>query len=313
MHRHIISGNWRLGFTLAVVAMLFWATLPIALKLALNILDAWTLTWFRFLIAALVTASWVIFRHGLKEFRRLKSGSWLLLLVAAVMLIANYILYLLGLERTTPAAVQILIQLAPLLMAVGGLLVFGERYSRVQWSGFILLLLGLGLFFHDQLKSVAGQLDRYVAGILIIILAAVVWAIYALAQKQLLRDIHSQSIMGFIYLFASLSLLPAAEISDIGLIAGWQWLIIAYCAFNTIAAYGAFAEALNHWETSRVGTILSVTPLGTLLFALAMNHYWPAALEPENINLIGWTGALLVVAGSMMTSLGGRRNSLAAS
>ena len=49
--RHSVTGRWRLGLSLAVLAMLTWATLPVALTLALVYLDPWTLTWFRFLVA----------------------------------------------------------------------------------------------------------------------------------------------------------------------------------------------------------------------------------------------------------------------
>ena len=51
--RHSVTGRWRLGLFLAVVAMLAWGTVPVALTLALAYLDPWTLTWFRFFVAAI--------------------------------------------------------------------------------------------------------------------------------------------------------------------------------------------------------------------------------------------------------------------
>jgi drug/metabolite transporter (DMT)-like permease len=55
MTLHQASGRWRLGFGLTMATALFWATLPIALKVALEILDPITLTWFRFVVAMLFT------------------------------------------------------------------------------------------------------------------------------------------------------------------------------------------------------------------------------------------------------------------
>ena len=53
MALHQASGRARLGLALTALTAACWATLPIALKLTLEVLDPITLTWFRFLVAAL--------------------------------------------------------------------------------------------------------------------------------------------------------------------------------------------------------------------------------------------------------------------
>ena len=58
------------------------------------------------------------------------------------------------------------------------------------------------------------------------------------------------------------------------------WLL-AYCALNTLVAYGAFAEALAHWEASRVSTILATTPLLSL-GVIALVHGLCRARSPLN-------------------------------
>ncbi len=65
MALHRASGQWQLGLLLTLVTALCWATLPIALKLVLEVLDPITLTWFRFLVAALVTGAWLSARGRL--------------------------------------------------------------------------------------------------------------------------------------------------------------------------------------------------------------------------------------------------------
>ena len=131
--------------------------------------------------------------------------------MAALTLIGNYVFYLLGLHYTTPANAQLLIQAAPLLMALGGILVFRERYNGWQWAGLLAIVGGLGLFFSDQLAGPAPAGSRYVLGSGLVLVGAVVWAVYALAQKQLLRQLSSTAILGFIYLVAALLLWPLAQ------------------------------------------------------------------------------------------------------
>ena len=309
MTLHRTSGHWRLGLTLTVITALCWATLPIALKIALEVLDPITLTWFRFLVAALFTAAWLGLRGKLRGPRAGYGGlgrrGWLMLLVAAVMLVGNYVFYLLGVQHTTPANAQLLIQLAPLLMALGGIWVFGERFRAAQWFGLALLALGMALFFADQLAA-AARAPGYVLGSALVIVGAIVWAVYALLQKQLLVKLGSMQILLFIYVVAGLVLLPFAHPATLLQLDALHWAVLAFCAFNTIGAYGAFAEALAHWEASRVSAILATTPLLCIAAITGVHALWPQWLAPERITALGWIGASLVVAGSAAVSLLGR-------
>jgi drug/metabolite transporter (DMT)-like permease len=210
MALHRPSGNWRLGMLLAFVTTALWATLPVALKIALEQVDPYTLTWARFAFAALAVGIWLAARGGLATFAGLPGRTWLLLALAGLMLIGNYVFYLLGLHYTTPANAQLLIQAAPLLMALGGILVFGERYNRWQWLGLAAIVTGLVMFFGDQAAASPAGL-HYVHGSALIGIAALVWAIYAMAQKQLLNRLSSAAILLFIYALASVVLLPLAS------------------------------------------------------------------------------------------------------
>jgi len=216
-------------------------------------------------------------------------------------------LYLLGLDLTTPAIAQVIIQNAVVLLAVGGIWFFGESFNRFQWAGFVALVAGLGIFFHRQLAAFSSDAERLWQGGLFVFAAGAAWSVYALLQKQLLIRHSSARIMLFIYGFATLVLLPTTSPSglvQLGLVA---WLVVAYCAVNTLIAYGAFAEALNHWEASRVSVVLALTPLGTIAFEKFLERFYPGTTLPERLDGISMAGAALVVAASMATSLAGNR------
>jgi drug/metabolite transporter (DMT)-like permease len=144
------------------------------------------------------------------------------------------------------------------------------------------------------------------------VLAAVVWAIYALAQKQLLNWLSSPLILWVVYALASLALLPLSTPSRLLELDTAHWLALGYCALNTLVAYGAFAEALAHWEASRVSVVLALTPLFTLLTVDLVHAIAPGAVQPEQVGVIGFVGAGLVVLGSALTSLLGNRRAPAA-
>lgn len=305
MALHTTSGRWQLGLSLALLTAGLWATLPAALKIALGSLDAWTLTWVRFLFAFVALGAWLGLRGRLGALRRLRRRDWLLLMVAAATLIGNYLLYLLGVQYTTPGNAQLLIQAAPLLMALGGIAVFGERYTPGQWLGMAAIVIGLCLFFADQ---AGGGGAHYMLGSTLVLLGALSWALYALAQKQLLIRLGSATILVVIYAVASVTLLPFADVGAVLRLEGVALLMVLYAAINTLAAYGAFAEALAHWEASRVSAILVLTPLLAVATVELVHHLAPHLLAAESIRTLGWIGAAMVIVGSLSSALLKRRS-----
>lgn len=306
MALHQASGRWRLGLLLALTTCLCWATLPVALKVSLEATDAITITWFRFLVASLVVGGWLGLRGELGQFRGLSRRHWAALLGAGVLLLGNYVFFLWGVQYTTPANAQLLIQLAPLLMAVGGIFVFKERFVAGQWLGMAMIIAGLLLFFDDQLAQ-RDEGGAYLLGVASVLFAAVVWAGYALIQKQLLLRLSSPAVLLVIYVLSTLLLWPFAKPSLLLFLDALHWGMLVYCALNTLVAYGAFAEALSHWEASRVSAVLAITPLLCMASVAATHALFPGLVAPERIDAIGYTGALLVVAGSTTTSLLGQR------
>ena len=304
---HQASGHWKLGLVLALVTAACWATLPIALKMSLSVLDPMTLTWFRFAFAAVFMLIWLALRQQLGPYRGLIQKDWRWLFAATILLIGNYVGYLFGVYYTSPGNAQLLIQLAPMLMALGGIWIFKERYVWGQWLGLAIIAIGLMLFFKEQWQGAASAGSRYILGSAIIGLASVSWAGYALLQKQLLMKLDSSHILTAIYLFSALLLWPFAHPSQLLKLDALHWGLLGYCAINTLVAYGAFAEALAHWQASRVSAILATTPLLCLLAVWLTHSLWPAAIAPEHVTALAIFGAILVVIGSALSSLLGQK------
>lgn len=285
--------------------MLLWGSLPVALTIALSALDAITLTFIRFAFATVALGLWLGLRGQLSGLAGLSSKTWIAVGLAGLFLIGNYVFYLLGLARTSPANAQLLIQSAPLLMALGGIFVFHERYNRWQWFGFALTIAGLLLFFYDQQQR--SSATGYGWGAALIVLAAAVWAAYALIQKQLLLKLSSAVVLWLIYVLATVLLAPFANFAPLAEMGYWPWFCLIYAALNTLLAYGAFAEALAHWEASRVSAVLALSPLCAVGFMGVLAPTFPQYLSAETISVLGYGGALTVIAGAMLSSLAGQR------
>jgi drug/metabolite transporter (DMT)-like permease len=295
---HPVTGNWRLGLVLSLITALMWGMLPIALKLLLPVMDAVTITWYRFVAAGLLLGAYLLVSRKLPARSGLSGTGWKLLLVCVAGLCGNYLLYLLGLRLTSPAAAQIVIQLAPAFLLLGGVWIYGETFRIRQWAGFAILLSGLLLFFHDRIHALSSGSGDESLGVALIVLSAIFWAGYALAQKQLLARYSSNAIMWMIYLCAALLLIPVSVPRQVLALDGFGWFLLIFSSLNTLVAYGCFAEALNHWQASRISAVLAITPLVTLAATVILGRLYDGIVysRADSLSLLG---ACIVVAGSI--------------
>lgn len=300
------STNWRLGFTLSLTTAALWGLLPIALKVVLEAMDAYTIVWWRFAVAMAGLGAFLAWRGALPRIRGAGRAAIALVAVATLTLIGNFVLYLVALDHATPSVTQVVIQLAPLLLLVGGVLVFGESMGGAQWIGFVVLAAGLVLFFNARLPELLRPTEGLGLGVALTVGAAVSWAVYGLAQKQLQRHFSAQQVLFMIYVGATVLLLPTATPWEISGLDGLQFGMFAFCCANTLVAYGAFVEALYYWDVSRVSAVIATAPLFTLGAMRFIEWMGLGIVAPEGLNALSVTGALMVVGGSIACAL--RRN-----
>ncbi|MNH15133.1 EamA family transporter [Pseudomonas alkylphenolica] len=301
---HISSGRWVYGLSLSLLTALLWGILPIKLKQVLQVMDPITVTWFRLSVSGGLLLAWLAASKRLPSFNQLGRKGWALVALATGGLVGNYVLYLMGLNLLSPGTAQLVVQLGPVLLLVASVFLFKERFSLGQGVGLVILLLGFGLFFNQRLDELLTSLSVYTTGVLTIVLATTIWVFYALSQKQLLTVWNSMQVMMVIYLCCAVLLTPWVHpLEALQLTPLQGWLLLA-CCLNTLVAYGAFAEALAHWEASKVSATLAITPLITFVAVALAAWFWPDYVHAEQINTLGYVGALVVVLGSALTALG---------
>ena len=304
MELHRTTGNWRLGLGLSLITVVLWGLVPIALAVVLKKLDTYTINWFRFVTAFILLGFYLTRQQNLPKLSQLKTVPIYLFALAILGLTGNYIFFVMGLKATSPSHAEVLIQLAGVFLSLGGLFIFKERYTRYQWIGVGILIAGFIGFFYEQLKVLAADSDRYINGSIMLIVAGVTWAIYALIQKQLLTKLDSTHIMWIIYGACGLLFGTVAKPQTLLQLNSIEWIALIFCGLNTVIAYGAFAESLQHLEASRVSAILALAPIFTIISMSLTAWLAPGLVTPEHISSLGLLGAILVVTGSMSISLG---------
>ena len=304
---HTPSGRWALGLGLSIITSLAFGFLPIALKGMLEMLDVYTLTWYRFMISVAVLAPFIV-RPG-----KLSTTAWpgkrliVIILLTGLLMSGNYLLYILGLLYVSPSTAQVVIQQASLFFLLGSLVIYREQFTGRQWVGLAIVIFGLLLFFNERLIAMVINFTEDTLGVLLITGAAVIWAIYALLQKQLLKTYSASTTILLFYSIGSLAFLPFAQPSLVFQLSGVQIGLLFGLGLISLISYGAFAEALNHWEASRVSAVLATVPIITVATVKITTALFPDLIPPESLSMLSIAGAVLVVTGSIIMALGRSR------
>ncbi len=285
------------GLLLAALTGICWAVLAIGLKYSLHFASAGTIVWMRMVWAFVMLAIFVTVRKP-SQIKKILTQAPLLLIFGGLMLSANYFAYMTGLEMTSAANAQIMIQLGPLSYLLIGVFYFKEHLRWQQWLGIGLALLGFSLFYWDQLDAAFKDPHRYLVGNLFIFTGALTWAGFAAIQKHFFtKGWTPQEQNLLVYGLATLVLFPMVKLNELPPLDGMQWFIMFLLGLNTLVAYGAFAEANHRAPASYVSLIITCNPLLTIFILKVMEHFGSTLVTPEPISARGYIGAFCVVCG----------------
>jgi len=302
-----VSHSLQYGLLFSCIAVLFWGMLPVALKLAMTFTDPITLTWVRFGVALIVTLGMQSLFGRLSDFKNLTRREWAILLSAGFCLIVNYNTFVWSLGFVQPGTAQLTFQMAPFYMAFGGLFFFREQISGRMWVCFACLAIGMVLFFSPTLKlaQTGHQESALFWGVLLVQISAMAWSAYALLQKSLLNKLSPQNILLAIYFLGLVVMAPAADINSLTTINAHDAWVVAFCAFNTLVAYGAFAQAMKYIETVQISAVVAMTPVVSFLASLmaVLMGWWQGIIERPNMTLLSVLGMAVVVASVIAVQL----------
>lgn len=291
------------GFLFSLMAVIMWGTLPIALQPVLKEMNAQTIVWFRFIVAMFGVGFMLFFAKKLPKLTALSRKDLGLLLLGIAGLSGNFFLFNVALRYIPATASQVLSPLSSFAMILLSAFLFKERIRLNQKLGFIIVVIGLLLFFHNRFADFS-QMNGYAFGILCGMTASLIWIGYGLSQRLLLERFNSMQILFMIYIGCSIVFTPLADFSQTTSLSTFAVICLVYCCLNTIIAYGTYAEALNRWDVSKVSIMMPLIPIFTMIFS-EMAYFWkPESFTPPDLSFLTVLGACLVVFGALFSAVG---------
>jgi drug/metabolite transporter (DMT)-like permease len=249
-----------------VLVQVLFATLPIAVKVALRDLSSPALALLRVAGAALLF--WVIHRLTVRE----RVQSWrdygLLAAYSLFGVILNQLLYITALTMTTATAAQTLVTAGPAMTLLIAILARRETGTRAKWLGIALagcgalVLVGVGVHEGSAL------------GNLLALLNVASYSVYLVISRGLLRRYHALTVITWVFVFGLLGMLPwgiGPALRQVGGMSATTWVMMIYIiVLPTVAAYYLNIWALSRAEASLVSTFVYLQPVMTAALAVPL-------------------------------------------
>ena len=243
--------------------LVLWASAFVAIRHLGHDFSPGALTVGRLAVASVLLGAYAV-RRGLV---RPSSGDWWRLLAIGALWYAVYNLALNeGEQRVDAGTAALLIQFAPVVLAVLAATFLGERFTRELGIGLVVALSGVALITVSSSESS----ERDVLGVVLCLVAAVAYAISLTLQKPLMTQMPAGQVTWLSCTVGLVLCLPFAGdlVRQVGQAptASTAWLVYLG-VFPTAVAFTTYAYALGHMDASRLGVTTYLVPVITIAMA----------------------------------------------
>jgi drug/metabolite transporter (DMT)-like permease len=307
-----------------LAAMLLWGGSFAAMRVALRVLNPWSMMWIRMALGLALLAPFAVRRLPGDLRASYRKGDWKLL---ALLVASEPCLYFLleshALRFTTSSQAGVIVAAAPLLVALGARLFLGERLSAAGAAGLILSIAGvagLTLLGGSPGSAAGGAAVNAPLGNTLEMGAMIAAAAYTLSSSRLGRRYSPWSLTALQLAAGALFFLPGLVFlirdgwpgfpwaTGIGAQAGAStvspWALVGVLAFLgsfvTLLAFGCFNWGLSRLPAARASLFLNLIPVIAVLLG------W--VLLGESLSAVQCLCAAAVIGGVLLgQGLGLRR------
>jgi drug/metabolite transporter (DMT)-like permease len=256
----------------ALGAVVVWGGSFAATKRGLTELSPATLLFARTAVAAIFVGAALAVRGRL---RPLPTREWPALVALSVAgLVATQLLQAWALTRSTSANTAWLVGLSPIVTALGGALLLGERLAG-KLGGLALAFAGAMLVVTGGASPASVLALPSTHGDLLTLLSTVTWAAYTILGRRVLVRHDAVLVTAHVLAIASLAYVPAMLTGrawqELAGLSAHGWLAIAYLGLGCSGvAFALYVVALERLEASEAAAFIYIEPLVAQLVSLVV-------------------------------------------
>jgi drug/metabolite transporter (DMT)-like permease len=253
-----------------IFAVAVWGASFIATKIAVLETDPFTVICLRFGIGTLVLAASVAWRGEFTVPARADLLRFAVL--GAVGITLHQLLQVTGLVTAKASTTSWIITATPLTMAAVGWIVLGERLGWRQALGIAVGSAGvLAVVSGGRLGVLVGG-GAGTFGDALVAASTITWALFSVYSRRGLQRHPAASMLLYVmaagWLFAAVPWIVSGRLAAVGGLTATGWTSIAFLGvFCSGVAYVFWYEALRVLPTARVGSLLYLEPVVTVVVA----------------------------------------------
>lgn len=281
-----------------LLLVVIWGVNFSVVKWLLEQFDPLALNGLRFALGALVLVPFVVRGGGLARFER---RDWLPLIgLGIVGNLVYQILFIYGIDLTLAGNAALMLAMSPVFITLLSAYMRHERIRPAGWCGVAFSTGGIACVLAGTSGIQFGA--ETLVGDLVMLGAAVAWAVYTVGSSPLVRRYGALPVTG-VTMWIGAALLFVVSVPSL---ASQDWSLVAPLAWTGLVLSGVLAVGLSyviwhhgveHLGSARTAVFSNTVPIVALVTA------WLALGEtPGPLQLVG---AALIIAGVLLTRLRG--------
>jgi len=272
-------------------ALILWGSSFVAIKIAYTTYPPLTLAVVRFLVATLILGALALLPKNRVKLEKKDIFSVAICGLTGIMLYA--VLQNIAMQWTAASSATLIIASYPIITLLMESLIYKKKLSAMKIVAILIAIAGVVILSYVKSESrVKGEL----LGILLLIIAGVVWAVYNFMMKRVVNHYPPITLLFYTSLFGTIFMLPLA------LIERTQWQAPTLISFSMMMFLGVFCSVIafllyNHglktMAASTITSMLNLMPIIGVFFS------W--LLLGEQVSLRKFVGGAIVILGVMLS------------
>ena len=279
------------------IAIIVWAFAFPFIKIGLEELSFINLTIMRFLIVCIIFLILLFFIP--RYFSKLQKKD---ILPITILGFFGVIVYHFGLnygeQYISPAIASLIIATIPIQIIIFARILLKEKITLKKFIGIIIALLGVLIISIWGKPEVEFEFEYYF-GVIAILIAAIMAALYTIAGKKLLERYNGLSLTVYAMLFGSIGLIPFLSqslINEVLTMTSRAWSAVIFLGvFSTVIGYVIWYVALKIKSASEISIYLYATPV----ISTIISYFW----FKDNITFMFIIGGFLVLTGLFIVNI----------
>jgi drug/metabolite transporter (DMT)-like permease len=254
-----------------VLCTIFWAGAFIAAKLSSPFIPAFTLTFLRFSIAALIL--YIIIKYKKTEIPKLKKKDFpVFLFTGLVGMFGYHVLFFIAIKYTTAINSSIIGASNPIITAILSILFLKDRFNYKRVIGIALSFTGVFLTLTNANISLIKDFS-FNKGDLIMLSAVFLWAAYAVFSKWVMPKYSPILLTYYSFLFCTIILIPFVLYEMpwrlISTIPYYSYIAVVYMSiFPSVIGYLVQQMSIKQIGPSKTSIFINLVPIFSIILSV---------------------------------------------